>query len=101
MAGEQLFTATGEIVEGNEVIEATARGTTKARAQFRLFKKLCNKLRFRDTSDAYVWWPQLSVLQQEEWLAKVSAKLSWTEITPRTSKLDAESFRGALEGGWY
>lgn len=101
MAGEQLFTATGEMVLGNEIIEATARGTTKARAQFRLLKRLCNKLRFRVVNDAFVWWPELSVLQQDEWLAEVNAKLSWTEMTPRTSKLDAESFRGALEGGWY
>ena len=101
MACEQLFTATGEIVVGNDIIEATARGTTKARAEFRLLKKLCNKLRFGNANNAFVWWPQLSVLQQEEWLAKVSAKLSWTEITPRASKLDTESFKGALEGGWY
>ena len=101
MAGNQLFTATGEIVAGNDVLGATAKGTTKARAQFRLLKKLCNKLRFRDASSAFVWWPQLSTLQQDEWLAKVSAKLSWAEITPRASKLDAESLRDALEGGWY
>ena len=101
MAGNQLFTVTGEIVAGNDILGATAKGTTKARAQFRLLKKLCNKLRFRDASSAFVWWPQLSTLQQDEWLAKVSAKLSWTEITPRASKLDAESFRDALEGGWY
>ena len=52
MAGEQLFTATGKIVAGNEVIEATARGTTKARAQFKLLKRLCNKIRSKlDTED--------------------------------------------------
>ena len=36
-----------------------------------------------------------SVLQQEEWLAKVNAKLSWGD----NAKLDAESFRGAFERG--
>jgi len=101
MAGNQLFTATGKIVAGNDVLGATAKGTTKARAQFRLLKKLCNKLRFRDASSVFVWWPQLSVLQQDEWLAKVNARLSWTDVTPRGSKLDTESFRDALEGGWY
>ena len=53
MAGEQLFTATGEIVAGNEVIEATARGTTKARAQFRLLKRLCNKIRSKLDTEGF------------------------------------------------
>ena len=101
MADNELFTATGEIVAGNDVLGATAKGTTKARAQFRLLKRLCNKLRSKVGNGAFVYWPQLSVLQQDEWLAEVNAKLSWTEITPRTSKLEAESFKDALEGGWY
>ena len=101
MANEQLFTAIGQIMVSGEVIKTTSKGTTKSRAQYRLLKRLCNKLRFRaGNSTFWVEWPNLTAIQQDEWLAEVSAKLSWIEITPHTSKLDAESFRGALEGEW-
>ena len=100
MVGEKLFTATGQIVLSNEVIEATSRGTTKSRAQYRLLKKLCNKLRWREICGAFVYWPQLSIVQQDKWFSEVNAKLSWIEINPRESKLNAESFIGVLERGW-
>ena len=101
MAKEQLFTATGQIMVSDEFIEATSKGTTKSRAQNNLLKRLCNKLRFRVVNSAFwVEWPNLTALQQDEWLAKVNAKLSWIDMTPHTSKLDAESFRDALEEEW-
>ena len=53
MAGEQFFTATGQIMAGNETIEATARGATKARAQFRLLKRLCNKIRSKLDTEGF------------------------------------------------
>ena len=53
MASEQLFTATGKIMVGNEVIEVTSKSTTKGSSQFRLLKKLCNKIRSKLDTEGF------------------------------------------------
>ena len=53
MAGYQQITTTGQIMVGNEAIEVTSKGTKKGSFQFRLFKKLCNKIRSKLDTEGF------------------------------------------------